>query len=110
MSDVPMKLLDGELVPMTEEDVAQWEADANRPEPVPGRISKRQMKLGLLQVGLLDQVEALIAQADRATQIEWADSGDIYRSSPVLNGLASHLQPPLSSAQVDDLFRLAATL
>ena len=78
--------------------------------PVPASITARQMELALLQAGLLDQVEALIAQADRAIQIEWQRGSDVYRDSPVLNDLAQHLQPLLSSAQIDDLFRAAAAL
>lgn len=41
-TEAPMKLLDGELVPMTAEDLAQWEADASRPPPVPPFVTRAQ--------------------------------------------------------------------
>lgn len=75
---------------------------------VPVFVSPRQAKLALLQHGLLDQVEAAIAAADRATQITWASSTAFERSNPLVLALAGQLN--LSSADLDQLFILAATL
>ena len=78
------------------------------PAPVPQSVSPRQAKLALLQDGHLTNVEALIAAADAATQISWNDAKEFLRTDPLV--LAIGTQLGLTSGQIDDLFRLAATL
>ncbi len=78
------------------------------PTPVPQSVSMRQARLALLGAGLLDDVEAAVAQADRAVQIEWEFSGELRRDWPTLILLAGALG--LSDTQLDTLFTQAATL
>ena len=76
---------------------------------VPQLVTVRQAKLALLQAGLLDDVEAAIAASDnRAAQIEWEYATEFRRDWPALVAMQSVLG--LTDAQIDDLFRLAATL
>ena len=74
------------------------------PEPVkvPQIITIRQAKLVLLAADLLDDVDAAVAQADRATQIEWEYCTEVNRQWPTLLVLASALG--LDSDDLDGLF------
>ena len=80
------------------------------PEPiqVPQIVTIRQAKLALLQAGLLDDVDAAVAQADRATQIEWEYATEVRRGWQTLLTIQAELG--LSGQQVDDLFIVAASL
>lgn len=91
---------------VAEQEAAAIEAD--RKSKVPTTISIRQAKLALLQTGLLDDVEAAIAQADRAIQIEWEYAIEFKRDWPALISLASVIG--LTDKQLDDLFILASNL
>lgn len=71
-------------------------------------ITPMQAKLALLGAGLLDTVETMIAQSDRATQVSWAEASSFNRSSVLLNNMALALG--LSSAQLDDLFITASKI
>ncbi len=91
-----------------------WEIVQAQPpvEPVPASVTMRQARLTLLQSGLLTQVNAAIANMPGAegdaARIEWEYAQEARRDSPLLAQLAGALG--LSDAQLDDLFRLAATL
>ncbi len=72
-------------------------------------VTRRQAKRALLEVGLLDDVDASIATSgDRAAQIDWADATEFRRDWPALIAMQPALG--LTDQQVDDLFTLAATL
>ena len=75
-------------------------------EPVPQQVTMRQARLELLERGLLDDVEAAIAAAGRAAQIEWEYATTVERGHPVI--AAVQQQQGLSDADMDDLFREAA--
>lgn len=75
---------------------------------VPYSVTRFQARAALLAAGLLPSVEAAIASADQFTQIAWVDAQEFRRESPTMNALAVVLG--LSSAQLDDLFRQAATI
>ena len=77
-------------------------------EMVPATATPRQMKLAMLGAGLLDNVEAFVAGADRSVQISWEYATEFDRFAPMLNAMAQAFG--LTEAQVDDLFRAAATL
>ena len=77
---------------------------------VPQVVSRRQARLLLLQQGLLDQVEAMIALQDRATQITWADAIEFKRNDPLLLALAAAPELNLTSEQLDQFFIAAAQL
>lgn len=95
-------------------DVGQAPPDnaLNAPPPPPPPkvtiVTMRQAQLALLSAGLLDSVEAFIAQQNRAVQITWATASTVERDNPVVLGAQQALN--LTSNQVDDLFTLAATL
>lgn len=64
-------------------------------------LSPRQARLILLQYGLLDEVEALLA-TDKAMQIWWEYSLDYKRDNPILIDMATQLE--LTDKQLDDMF------
>jgi len=91
--------------PYTPEEIAAIE---NAPTTVPQSVTPRQVRLLLLQQGLLDGVEAMIAASDQATQITWQYASTFNRNDPLLDALAARLG--LTSQQVDQFFIAAAAL
>lgn len=79
---------------------------------VPQKVTMRQARLALLQGGYLTTINAAIAAmpgaAGDAARIEWEFSSTVERNRPLVAAMASALN--LTSAQIDDLFKLAATL
>lgn len=75
---------------------------------VPQSVTMRQARLALAATELLATVNAVVAQADEATQIEWEFAATVDRGWPTLIALQGALG--LTDAQIDDLFVLAATL
>ena len=69
-----------------------------------------QGKAALFQAGLLDDVEALIANAetDTLTKLAWANAIEWKRMSPMIVSLANLLS--LTDEQVDTLFKEAASV
>lgn len=81
------------------------------PEPaptIPQVVSRAQFILALLQIELLDEVEAAIAAADRATQINYRERLEFERGFPLIATMAAVLGK--TNAEIDGLFVLAATL
>ena len=76
--------------------------------PVPQQVSMRQARLALLQVGLLDHVEATIASAGREAQLEWEYTSVVERSNPII--VIIQQQQGVTNEQIDYLFREAAKL
>jgi hypothetical protein len=66
------------------------------------------MRRALRQLGLKAQVDAMLALLDEETVEAWEYATQIPRSSPLITAAAGELG--LSTGQVDDLFRLAASL
>ena len=93
--------------PWTQEEIDAALAIRNR-IIVPEAITPRQCRLVLLSQGLLDEVEAMIAQQDRATQIAWEFASEFRRDDPLLQALATNLN--LDSQQIDQFFIAAAQL
>lgn len=75
---------------------------------IPQVVSRAQFILALLAIDLLDEVEAAIALADRATQINYAERLEFDRSYPLIATMAAVLGK--TDAEIDALFVLAATL
>lgn len=92
--------------------LADWVASYVPPDSesvqVPQVVTIRQAKLALLQAGLLDDVDVAVAQADRATQIEWEYATEVRRDWPTLLTLQTALGLP--DQQVNDLFISAALI
>ena len=81
-----------------------------KPEPiiiVPQVITMRQARLQLLEVGLLDDVEALVA-LDRKSQIEWEYASEVYKQSPLIESVKGALN--LTDKQIDEMFVEASKL
>lgn len=89
-----------------EAQIAEMEAAYIPPAPppvqVPQVITIRQAKLVLLAAGLLDDVDAAVAAAGRATQIEWEYCTEVNRQWPTLIALSTALG--MSSDSLDGLF------
>ena len=76
------------------------------PAPPVTQVSMRQARLALLAADLLDDVEAMIVQADRAVQIEWEYATVVDRSSALVQAIGAALG--LSEQHIDELFVDAA--
>lgn len=94
-----------------------WDGDSfSKPAPVvpaiPEVVTMRQARLALLQAGLLAQVNTAVANmpgaAGDTARIEWEFSSTVERNRPLVQSLIGALG--LTESQLDDLFRLAATL
>ena len=73
-----------------------------------GSVTMRQASLALLNAGLLDDVESLVATLPRAYQIEWERASVVQRDNQLVEIVRQ--QQGMTSGQIDDLFALAATL
>ena len=91
---------------------ADWETmredEMRARNPVPQQVTMRQARLALLNTGLLDDVEMVIAAAGHAAQLEWEYAAVVDRSNPAVAVVQQ--QKALTDAQIDDLFRDAAKL
>ena len=91
---------------------ADWETmrddEMRARNPVPQQVTMRQARLALLNAGLLDDVEVVIAAAGREAQLEWEYAAVVDRSNPAV--AAVQQQEALTDAQIDGLFRHAAKL
>lgn len=76
--------------------------------PVPGSVSRRQFRLQLLELGLLDQVEAWIETQPLATQIAYESSAAFVRDDVMMQAGFDALG--FEPAQVDAFFVAAAEL
>lgn len=85
-------------------DGAAWQP---APAPVPASVTPLQARRALLAAGKLAAVEAAVSAADQATQLAWQYAASFERASPFVASLAAAIS--LTDAQVDDLFRSAAT-
>ena len=74
---------------------------------VPQIVTRAQFKLALLDIGLLDDVDALVAASnDRALQINWAERLEFERNHPLVIATAALFK---TEAEIDALFVLAAS-
>ena len=79
------------------------------PEPGPvTSVTMRQARLALLAAGRLDDVDAAVASAPRAVQIEWEYATTVERASPLVAAIGAGLS--MDDAALDDLFAGAARL
>lgn len=106
------KMVDGVIMDMTEDEIAEFIASQHTPLIVPQSVTPRQARLALLQAGLLDAVESAIAtmegDAGRAARIEWEFSQEIRRDNAMLQSVQAAIG--MTDEQADDLFILAAAL
>lgn len=105
MERIEYDLSTGELktIQLTQKEV---DAIAANQPPAPIRtIDARRLRLALLQLDLLDTVEAAIATLGRAAQIEWEFATDIKESYPLVDALATEL-----NLDTEAIFDLASSL
>lgn len=123
-TDCIVRIEDGAFIPAdpANADYAAylaWVAEGNSPQPadpvvpsIPEVVTMRQARLALLQAGLLAQVNTAVASmpgaAGDTARIEWEFSSTVERNRPLVQSLIGALG--LTESQLDDLFRLAATL
>jgi len=100
------------LVSMTEAEVQAHLNPPPAPPTVPQSATMRQARLAMLQAGILDEVEALIAampgDEGRAARIDWEYAFEVRRDWTLIATLAPQLR--MTDQQVDDLFILAASI
>lgn len=88
-----------------EAERAAAELEAERARMV---VSRFQARAALHGAGLLASAESAIAGADELAQMAWQDAQEFRRNSPTVAAIAGSLG--LTEAQLDDLFRQAATI
>ena len=91
-------------------DAEVHEADWKPVNPVPESVDMRQAQLALLEAGLWQAVEALVAAELPAVQIAYRTTTTVRRSSSIVAYLAAKLPTPLTDAQVDALFIRASKI
>lgn len=84
--------------PMTSDEIAR-----NDIAPV----SAAQFRLALLDIGILDDVEAFVAAAPREIQLNWQHRLEFARDHPLV--ISSGLALGKTDAEIDAVFALAAT-
>ena len=76
--------------------------------PVPASASPLQIRKALRQMELKASIDAYLATQDDETQESWEYAVQIERDNPLIAAAAAELEK--TDAEIDDLFRLAATL
>lgn len=77
-------------------------------EPVPVEVTQAQAKIALERAGLYAAAEAAINAAGVEAQIWWNCALTFRRDHPLIGAMAAALG--ITEEQVDDLFRVAATI
>jgi len=110
MTDTPMKMVDGELVPLAGAELADFLDRLENPPapPVPRSVTPLQMRKAIRVAGLKEQAAAHLATLSEEAQEEWEFCIAVERNNPFIAGAITALG--LTIEQADDLFRLAATL
>lgn len=89
-------------------DETTFELEPKPVEPVIPRISSRQFTLQLLNMGLLDQVEAWVKTQDRAIQLAYEKSATFVKDDAMMQ--AGFTALGFTEEQVDAFFEAAAML
>ena len=81
---------------------------SDKPNVVPQIVSPLQMRLALNRMGLRTTLDDYIKTLDQDTQDAWEYATEILRSNSIIINVAQALGK--TDEEVDDLFRLAASL
>lgn len=106
------KLKNGELVDMTAQEIAEFEASQAVAPPATGRVTMRQAREALIRAGMFAKVDSAIAampgiDGDIARNW-WERAASVERGHPITASMAAMLG--LTDAQLDALFTQAAAL
>ena len=74
---------------------------------VPGSVDRYQIRAALKEMGRLEAARSAVQAASEDLQLAFNEANAFRRTSPTIAALAAALG--LTAAQVDELFRLAAT-
>lgn len=97
---------DGDVTPPTQQEVDA--ALAVLANPVPTVVAAGSMIRALSQLGKIAVVDEAVSKADPLSQRLWARAASFPRSDPQVVAIATAIG--MSSADLDALYRLAATL
>ena len=78
--------------------------DPEPPTPQPRSIDMRRLRLALLQMDLLDSIDAVIAGQERSAQIEWEFATNVQSDHPLVVQIATAM-----SLNINQIFDLAET-
>ena len=78
--------------------------DPEPPTPQPRSVDMRRLRLALLQINLLDSIDAVIAGQERSAQIEWEFATNVQSDHPLVLQIATAL-----SLNINQIFDLAET-
>ena len=78
--------------------------DPEPPAPQPRSIDMRRLRLALLQMNLLDSIDAVIAGQERSAQIEWEFATNVQSDHQLVLQIATAL-----SLNINQIFDLAET-
>lgn len=97
----------GTNVVIGEIDQPSWAHSDKFPLPPspPQKVTPRQMRIALTQLGLRSQIEDIVAASDQSTKDTWEYAIEIDRSHPMCNAIAS--QGGLTEEHLDEIFRVA---
>jgi len=77
-------------------------------DSVPKAVSPLQARKALRQAGMMSTITAALSAADEETREAWEYATEIRRDNVLLSAVAAGAG--MTDEQIDDLFRLAATL
>ena len=100
------KNVNGIQIPMTDEEVEQLQTILST-VAIPSQLTQRQLRLQLLALELLDEVEDLCS-ADKAMSIWFEYSLDFQRTHPMIEAMA--VQLGLTQDDMDTFFIEASKL
>jgi len=107
---------DGEVLAGLPDAVVGNQIYTNRKQvvakPVPQEVTPRQFQLAIesLHPGMLATIDAIVATQPLTVQINWNKALGVKRDDPTLEAMRQHPALDKTPAEVDDIFRLAATL
>ena len=78
--------------------------DPEPPTPQPRSIDTRRLRLALLQMNLLDSIDAVIAEQERSARIEWEYATNVQSDHPLVVQIATGM-----SLNINQIFDLAET-
>jgi len=92
----------------TAQEVTTWEAARTRAAIDSIKLTPRQFVEALIDLNLIDEVEAAVALGDRKLRNWWEKAQSFERNHPLIVGMGQALDK--TPAELDAVFQLGATL